>query len=144
VIVGATGHGIFRSVDGGDTFVHCTDGVGQRYCYGIVVHPDAPATLFTAGADGGPGSWRRRGPAEGAKSKFFRSADQGITWTTLSGGLPKLLTAAPRAAAGCPDQAGTYLVGMNDGTIFMSSDFGDSFSQIAGGLPPVYSIAIAP
>jgi photosystem II stability/assembly factor-like uncharacterized protein len=144
VIVGATGHGIFRSVDGGDTFVHCTDGVGQRYCYGIVVHPDAPATLFTAGADGGPGSWRRRGPAEGARSKFFRSADQGITWTTLRGGLPELLTAAPRAAAGCPDRAGTYLVGMNDGTIFMSSDFGDSFSQIAGGLPPVYSIAIAP
>jgi len=25
----------------------------------------------------------------------------------------------------------------------MTSDFGDSFSQIAGGLPPVYSIAIA-
>jgi hypothetical protein len=32
---------------------------------------------------------------------------------------------------------------MNDGTIFMTSDFGDSFSQIAGGLPPVYAIAIA-
>src|ERR1700735_3093783 len=53
VIVGATGHGIFRSEDGGDNFVHITDGVGSRYCYGIVVHPEAPATLFTAGADGG-------------------------------------------------------------------------------------------
>jgi photosystem II stability/assembly factor-like uncharacterized protein len=144
VIVGATGHGIFRSEDGGDNFVQCSDGVGSRYCYGIVVHPEAPATLFTAGADGGPGSWRRRAGAEGANTKFFRSTDQGITWTALSGGLPELLTAAPRAAGSCPDRAGTYLVGMNDGTIFMTSDFGDSFSQIAGGLPPVYSIAIAP
>jgi photosystem II stability/assembly factor-like uncharacterized protein len=143
VIVASTGRGIFRSEDGGDTFVQSTGSIERRYCYGIVVHPEAPATLFTAGADGGPGSWRRRAGAEGANTKFFRSSDQGITWNALSGGLPEVLTAAPRAFGSCPDQAGTYLVGMNDGTIFMTSDFGDSFSQIAVGLPPVYAIAIA-
>lgn len=141
VIVASTGHGIFRSEDGGDNFVECLDGVGHRYCYGIVVHPDAPATLFTAGAEGSPGKWRKR--PEGANTKFFRSNDQGITWTALSGGLPEPLKPAPRAFSSCPDQAGTYVVGMNDGTIFMTSDFGDSFSQIAGGLPPIYAIAIA-
>lgn len=143
VIVGSTGSGIFRSEDGGNTFVQSDTGPGRRYCYGVVVHPDVPATLFTAGADGGPGSWRRRAGAEGANTKFFRSTDQGITWAVLSGGLPALLTAAPRAFGSCPDQAGTFLVGMNDGTIFMTSDFGDSFAQIAAGLPPIYALAVA-
>lgn len=141
-IVATTGRGIFRSENGGDSFVQCAEGIGKRYCFGIVVHPAAPQTLFTAGAEVPPPQWRAR--AEGANTKFFRSTDQGMTWTALSGGLPDLLTAAPRAYGSCPDQAGTYLVGMNDGTIFMTSDFGDSFSQIATGLPPVYSIAVAP
>lgn len=142
VIVAATGRGIFRSEDGGDTFVQCHDGVGDRYLYGMVVHPDAPRTLFTAGAEGTPGKWRKK--PDGANTKFFRSTDQGLTWTSLRNGLPELLTAAPRAAAGCPDQAGTFVVGMTDGAIFMTGDFGESFAQIAGGLPGVYGIAIAP
>lgn len=141
VIVASTGRGIFRSEDGGDTFIQCTDGVGDRYLYGIAVHPDAPATLFTAGAEGTPGQWRKH--PKGANTKFFRSSDQGLTWTTLSGGLPDPVKPAPRAYSSCPDRAGTFIAGMNDGTIFMTSDFGESFSQIAGGLPPVYAIAVA-
>ena len=142
VVVGSTGRGIFRSEDAGDSFVQVDGAVKGRYCYGVVLHPDAPATLFTAGAETGPRQWRKR--PEGANTKFFRSTDQGASWTVLSGGLPEVLTAAPRASGSCPDRAGTFLVGMTDGTIFMTSDFGESFAQISGGLPPVYSLAVAP
>lgn len=142
VIVAATGHGIFRSDDGGERFVHCDGITAERYCYGMIVHPDAPATLFTAGAVGSPGKWRKN--PGGANTNVFRSTDQGRTWSALGGGLPDILTAAPRAAGSCPDRAGTFVVGLNDGTIFMTADFGESFAQVAGGLPAVYAIAVAP
>lgn len=141
VVIATTGRGVFRSEDGGDNFALCTD-VGRRYCFGTVLHPDVPATLFTTGAEVPPPQWPGR--AEGANTKFFRSTDQGITWTALSSGLPAVLTAAPRAVGSIPDEPGTFLVGMTDGAIYMTDNFGDSFAQIASGLPTIWSIVVTP
>jgi hypothetical protein len=53
------------------------------------------------------------------------------------------MTVAPRATAGDPHVAGTFLVGMTDGSIWATRDFGESFRQIVTGLPPIFGITIA-
>jgi hypothetical protein len=54
------------------------------------------------------------------------------------------MPAAPRATIARPGKAGSFLVGMNDGTIWMTADHGESFAQVANGLPPIYGIAVSP
>jgi photosystem II stability/assembly factor-like uncharacterized protein len=140
VLLSASGNGIFRSEDGGDNFILSSDGLTREYVSQIAFHESEPEILFTASAEVPPGMWRR---PQGANSKFFRSNDQGRSWNELSGGLPDHMSAAPRAATGHPDRAGSFLVGMNDGSIWMTANYGESFDQVANGLPPVYGIAIS-
>lgn len=139
VLIAASGNGIFRSEDQGDHFVPADKGLTREYVSQIAFHESEPNVLFTAAAGVPPRDWRRK---EGADSKFFRSDDQARSWTTLSGGLPDHMTAAPRATASRPDQPGSFLVGMNDGSIWMTADFGESFAQVAKELPPIYGLAI--
>jgi photosystem II stability/assembly factor-like uncharacterized protein len=140
VLLAASGNGIFRSEDSGDHFVLSSDGLTREYVSQIAFHATEPNVLFTAAAEVPPGMWRR---PQGANSKFFRSEDQGKSWNELGGGLPEHMPAAPRATTSRPGQAGSFLVGMNDGTIWMTANHGESFDQIATGLPPVYGLAIS-
>ena len=141
VVVSTSGTGVYRSEDGGEHFVDANDGLTRRYMAQIVIHDTEPNVLFTAGAETPPPFWRRR--AEGANSQFYRSDDQGRSWQALSGGLPALMTAAVRSTAGYPDRPGSFLAGMDDGSIWMTADHGTSFEQIASGFPGIYGIAIS-
>jgi hypothetical protein len=49
----------------------------------------------------------------------------------------------PRGLVGDPDDAEVYFAGMTDGSVWMSTQAGEHFEQIAGGLPPISSLAIA-
>ncbi len=139
-VISTSGHGVYRSEDGGATFSDSNDGLECQYLAQIVVSPKKPGVLFTAAAEVPPPFWARR--PEGANAGFFRSADQGKSWSRISGGLPSQIKPAPRATAGDPDDADAYFVGMTDGSVWMSEDGGDSFSQILTGLPPVQSISV--
>ena len=139
-VIATSGKGIYRSVDGGESFVDSSHGLNCRYMAQFVVHPARPKTLFTAAAAVPPSLWRR---SEGAASTFYRSDNQGESWERLSGGLPTHFKAAPRAVAGDPADPNSFFVGMTDGTVWFSEDSGDSFRQILGGLPQVTSIRVA-
>jgi photosystem II stability/assembly factor-like uncharacterized protein len=105
------------------------------------VHPAQPKILLTAAASTPPPGWRRPG---GAEAGFFRSEDQGESWHRLSGGLPEKVAAAPRNVASDPNDATCFLIGMHDGTVWMTEDTGDSFRQVLSGLPGVNSLRVAP
>ncbi len=139
-VISTSGHGVYRSEDGGATFVDSSAGLDCQYLAQIVVHPKRPATLFTAAAEVPPPFWRR---PEGANAGFFRSEDQGKSWHRVSGGLPSQIKPAPRATAGDPDDPDAYFVGMTDGSVWMSEDGGATFRQILTGVPPVQSITVA-
>ena len=141
VVVSTSGTGVYRSEDGGEHFVDANDGLTRRYMAQIVIHDSEPNVLYTAAAETPPPLWRRR--PEGANSQFYRSDDQGRTWKALSGGLPALMTAAARSTTGYPGRPGSFLAGMDDGSIWMTSDYGESFAQIVTGLPGIYGIAIS-
>jgi photosystem II stability/assembly factor-like uncharacterized protein len=139
VIVSTSGKGVYRSLNGGDSFVASSNGLNCRYLAQLVVHPARPKVLFTAAAAVPPPFWRR---PEGAASAFYRSEDQGACWERLKGGLPEHFKAAPRATAGDPENPDAVFVGMTDGAVWMSDNGGESFSQILAGLPQVTSIRV--
>jgi photosystem II stability/assembly factor-like uncharacterized protein len=141
VIFATSGNGIYRSEDDGDHFAPANDGLTRTYVSQLVVHHAEPNVLFTAASEVPPRGWRR---PEGANSKFFRSDDQGKSWQTLGGGgLPEHFSAAPRGPAGLPGRPGSFLVGMSDGSIWMTTNHGESFDQIATGLPAIYGLAVS-
>ena len=53
------------------------------------------------------------------------------------------MTAAAAFHDGYPERPGSFLAGMDDGSIWMTSDYGASFAQIVTGLPGIYGIAIS-
>ena len=140
VVISASGTGVYRSEDGGDHFVDANDGLTRRYISQIVLHAQEPSVLFTAAAEVPPPFWRR---PEGANAGFFKSVDQGRHWDQLSGGLPQHFSAAPRATTGDPRTPGSFLVGMSDGSIWMTNDGGERFEQIGTGLPPIFGLTIS-
>jgi photosystem II stability/assembly factor-like uncharacterized protein len=138
-IVSTSGEGVFRSEDGGDTFVEANVGVERRYMANIAVHKARPDVLFTAGAKGSPRGWDDI--PEGADTWVYRSDDRGRTWERLTDGLPDPLRGGPRAVAIDPSDPNVVLIGLVDGTIWESRNGGNSFSLLAEGLPPVNGIA---
>jgi len=140
VVIVTSGQGVYKSTNGGDSFVDSSRGLDCRYMAQLVCHPARPKVLFSAAAAVPPPLWRR---PEGAQSAFYRSENQGESWERMSGGLPDNFTAAPRATAGDPEEPNAFFVGMTDGTIWLSQDGGESFRQILGGLPSVSSIRVA-
>ena len=140
-VVSASGHGLYRSTDGGETFAQSDAGIVHPYLINVAVHPDRPDVLFTAGAEVPPPGWRR---PEGAGAGFYRSEDGGESWTRLTGGLPERIGPAPRSIAVDPASPETVFVGLNDGALWASRDGGEGFSRIASGLPPIVGIAPLP
>ena len=137
VLVSTSGKGVYRSEDGGEHFTPANDGLNSRYLAQIAVHPDAPQILFTAGAEVPPPKWRR---PEGCRSEIYRSENQGRSWQALKGGLPNDMRAAPRVVAGDRSAPGWVMVGMQDGDLWLSRDFGESFQRVATGLPAVFGL----
>jgi len=140
ILVSTSGKGVYRSVDGGDHFVPANDGLNSRYLAHLAFHPDAPQTLFTAGAEVPPPHWRR---PEGCRSQIYRSENQGRSWQALKGGLPNDMRAAPRVVAGDRYAPGWVLVGMQDGDLWLSQDFGESFRRVATSLPALFGLTTA-
>lgn len=140
VILATSGNGFYRSTDSGDSFARCTEGLDRSYFAQPVVHPARPKVVFTAASAVPPPGWRR---PEGADAGFYRSEDQGVTWRRLTGGLPAHITAAPRSTAGDPESPDVFIVGMNDGTVWITEDGGASFHRALSGLPPVTAVSVA-
>jgi photosystem II stability/assembly factor-like uncharacterized protein len=141
VLVAGCGQGLFRSEDGGDHWVETLDGIGDRGRYApapLIQHPAAPDVIFTALSIG---PFPR---AEGGQAAFIRSDDQGRSWKLFRGGLPpEPYAAVPRGLAGDPENPNTYIAGMTDGTVWESTDGGESFRTILSGLPSILSLSVS-
>ena len=133
------GTGVYRSVDGGDTFSPSHDGITTRYMTPLWTHSKRPGALIVGGAQVPPPMWRRPAGAAGA---VYRSEDGGLTWRRLRTGLPEPLVPAPLSLAADPDEPETVYMGLSDGSVWLSRDAGEGFRALARGLPPVYGITI--
>jgi photosystem II stability/assembly factor-like uncharacterized protein len=134
-------HGVYRTDDGGQQWVSIAEGLPSDFGFPIVVDPNDANTVyvFPLIADG------ERIPPD-AKPRVWRSRDAGESWTELGNGLPAdgFYSCVMRDAM-CSDGAaptGLY-IGTREGSVFASSDAGDSWQTIAEHLPDVMCLKAA-
>ena len=84
-----TGDGLYKSLDGGETWTHLT-GVDAEIGYpdGLHLAPDDDQTVFMTGGRRSPGVWRREKKADAG---IVSSRDGARTWGPVRGGLPPSL-----------------------------------------------------
>jgi photosystem II stability/assembly factor-like uncharacterized protein len=142
----STGRGLYRSGDAGTSWeFRPMPGVeegqphernnGISYPDALVMVPQRPDLMFTAGAAASPGAWRN---THGAFARVARSRDAGQTWQYLEGGLP-LETRANVEAMTMNEYPGGFalVAGTTDGDVYFSEDEGEHWTTIASGLAPV-------
>jgi photosystem II stability/assembly factor-like uncharacterized protein len=109
---GSRGDGVFKSTDGGQTWVRLADAdtMGLQFS-GLAVDPTNPSIVHATTRDG-----------------YLRSDDAGATW---------VLRRAGRASALSLDMQNPsrVFIGVHDSGIYRSTDGGDSFVKLTSGLP---------
>jgi photosystem II stability/assembly factor-like uncharacterized protein len=133
--------GVHRSDDGGHSWVEITDGLPSDFGFAAATHPHDRDTLYVIPLDPG----HARCMPEG-RARVWRTRDAGESWQPLEQGLPQrnahlgVLRAA--MAIDGHDVPGLYF-GTSTGQVFGSADEGESWSELANYLPPVWSVEVA-
>jgi photosystem II stability/assembly factor-like uncharacterized protein len=133
--------GVYRSDDGGESWIDIGEGLPSDFGFPIVVDPadaDSAYVIPLIGAED-------RTPPDGAV-RVWETRDAGATWTPRGDGLPdqSYLTILREAFdnAGQGGRMELYF-GATSGEIFGSDDAGATWRQVADHLPPVYSVRTA-
>ncbi|WP_424929993.1 WD40/YVTN/BNR-like repeat-containing protein [Amaricoccus tamworthensis] len=134
-------HGVWRSRDGGRSWEDINAGLPSTFGFPIRVHPRDPQTIWTLPLNGDSIG---RFPPDAAAA-VWRSRDGGETWQDLRDGLPQescYFTVLRQAMAGdTADPAGIYF-GTNSGSVFASTNEGDSWAEIARHLPTILAVEV--
>ncbi len=121
---------VFVTTDGGDTWTNITQNLPNAFPMDMTLDETDPTRAYiTYSGFGNP--------------HVFRTEDQGATWTDISEGLPDVPTNAVIADPLFPNNV---YVG-NDLGVFVSADYGDTWSMYQDGLPAaimVFDLTISP
>lgn len=130
-------NGIFRSDDGGDTFVE----INEAFGFAVAAHPAEPDVAWFAPAV----KDECRVPAD-AHLAVTRTRNAGAQFETLDAGLAD----GPRydliyRHALVADRTGQRLaMGSTTGNLWTSDDGGAHWATVSSGLPPIAALAFAP
>ncbi len=129
--------GLFRSHDGGDTWVDANEGVPARFGFPLVMDYST-RHLFAVPQT----SDEHRVPVDG-RLQVFRSADGARSWHDSSAGLDDApgYAGVLRTAMGT-DHQGTVAFGTTSGEVYVSEDSGDSWRGLDASLPRVFCVSI--
>jgi photosystem II stability/assembly factor-like uncharacterized protein len=133
------GMGLYRSEDGGKSWVHLT---GRNFRIGypdkLIFSPLDDRTMFMCGSFGNPGTWIK---LHTANSTVLVSRDLGESWLPAANGLPDPMTANIEAMCLYAWPGGFELfAGTTDGNVYCSADGAESWRRIASDLAPVSKV----
>lgn len=133
--------GVYRTDDGGRTWVDISKGLPSRFGFPIIVHPHDADTVYVIPEEGA--EFRA---VSNASFGIYRSRNKGKSWKKLSKGLPAKHAYShvyrQATTADSLERTGLY-VGTSNGQIFYSLNDGDSWKLLAENLPPVYSLNVS-
>ena len=148
----STDYGIYKTTNGGNTWVLSNNGIGTRMAVEMLMDPQNNQTIIAATSSGiwkttdGGQNWTETlagnqftdlqwQPLQGSSvmyassmNRFFRSTNKGDTWTEIISGFGNLLGQGTRIGVSPADPARVYVAGvLGEGRIFMSTDTGKTF-----------------
>ena len=133
--------GMHRSDDAGRSWTEITDGLPTEFGFAAAAHPHDRDSFYVIPLDPG----HARCMPDGAAA-VWRTRDAGESWERLGRGLPQdgahLGVLRLAMATDGHDVPGLYF-GTSTGQVFASADEGDTWQEIAGYLPPVWSVEVA-
>jgi photosystem II stability/assembly factor-like uncharacterized protein len=133
--------GMHRSDDGGRTWTEITEGLPSEFGFAAAAHPHDRDTFYVIPLDPGHGRVMPEG-----RAAVWRTRDGGSTWQRLDDGLPQqnahVGVLREAMTIDSLDVPGLYF-GTSTGQLFASNDEGDTWSEIAGYLPPISSVEVA-
>ena len=131
--------GMYRSDDGGKSWVSIEDGLPSSFGFPAATHPRDADTLYLLPLNG---DIKGRFVPDG-KAAVYRTRDGGRRWKALREGLPQenafIGVLRQAMATDKLDPAGVYF-GSSSGSLFASADEGDSWACIAQHLPSISSV----
>lgn len=132
--------GVYRSTDGGDSWVDISEGLPSRFGFPMVIHPHDPHTVYLTPLKA---DVERVMPED--RMAVWRSRNDGDSWERLTNGLPEhaFLTVLRDAMATDPCAPCGVYVGTTGGQLFHSRDEGESWQMLAEYLPPILSVSAA-
>lgn len=135
--LGAASGGLWKSTDGGGSWISLFDDVGTQTIGSIALDPSDPNTIWVGTGEQGQSCWDYFGLG------LFRSTDGGLTWEERNGsGSATLRVSFVSSMAVHPTVPGLVLAGGHGycsgggyyyGGLFRSTDSGSSWAQVLGG-----------
>jgi len=133
--------GVYRSDDGGGSWVEIGAPLPSTFGFPMVVHPHQPSTVYAIPLNGD--QLGRYMPD--ARMAVWRTTDAGDSWQRLTAGLPEhawVGVLREAMAADRNDPAGIWF-GTSTGQLYGSRDAGDTWSLVADLLPGIESVEAA-
>jgi photosystem II stability/assembly factor-like uncharacterized protein len=135
----AAGQGIALSDDRGDSWRRLEHGLDRHYAWAAAADPADPE-LWYVSVSRSP--FAAHGDGDG-QARLLRADGDG--WEPIDGWAREPhLQRMPYVMAPLPDSANSLLVGLRGGTLLLSEDAGESWSELAQRLPDVVDFALAP
>lgn len=113
-------------------------GLQARYGWAANGDPARPDVLYCATA---PGPQHAHSGSGDAQAYLYRSQSGGI-WERLSGGLPQPFDHMPYALLSDPTAPGHLYVGLSNGDVWHTADYGDHWEQLPFNMGTVWAAMI--
>jgi photosystem II stability/assembly factor-like uncharacterized protein len=133
-------NGIFRSTDDAAHWTEIESARPSAFGFAVAVHPRDPQTAWFVPAV----KDEKRIPVDG-KVVVSRTRDGGQTFEVLSEGLPQshAYDLCYRHALDVHDGGDTLAFGSTTGSLWVSTDKGDSWGHVSAHLPPIHCVRFA-
>lgn len=132
---GGTGGGAAFSRDAGNTWTQVRQGLDRHYGWAAAADSVRPDVWYVSISP----SPMKAHSSGNAQAYIFRSIEGGA-WERLTGGLPQPLSHMPYALL--PDAAGHLYVGLSNGDIWHTADYGDHWQQLPVNVGSIWTAMV--